>query len=62
MSAWKGIIGQGFTPEQFDEYVGTVSFGVWRPQFVVLHNTAEPKLSEWHSVSGEDRMRNLANF
>jgi hypothetical protein len=62
MSTWKGIIGQGFTPDQFDEYLGTVSFAVWRPQFVVLHNTGAPKLSDWHSVSGQDRMGNLANF
>jgi hypothetical protein len=62
MGTWKGIIGQGFTSDQFDEYVSTVSFGAWRPQFVVLHNTAVPKLSDWHSVSGADRMRNLANF
>ena len=62
MGTWKGIIGQGFTLEQFDQYVGTVLFAAWRPQFVVLHNTAIPKLSDWHSVSGEDRMRNLADF
>src|SRR6516162_7092195 len=62
MGAWKGIIGKGFTPDLFDQYVGTVSFAAWKPQFVVLHNTAVPKLSDWHSVSGEDRMRNLANF
>jgi hypothetical protein len=62
MGTWKGIIGKGFTADQFDEYVSTVSFGAWRPQFVVLHNTAVPKLSEWHSVSGPDRMRNLADF
>jgi hypothetical protein len=62
VSTWKGIIGRGFTVDQFDQYVGTVSFAAWRPQFVVLHNTAVPKLSDWHSVSGLDRMRNLANF
>lgn len=62
MSTWKGIVGEGFSPDEFDQYVGTVSFSVWRPQFVVLHNTALPKLSDWHSVSGQDRMRNLADF
>jgi hypothetical protein len=62
VSTWKGIVGKGFTPDQFDQYVGTVPFAAWRPQFVVLHNTVVPKLSDWHSVSGDDRMRNLANF
>lgn len=60
--AWKGIVGQGFTPTGFDQYVQTVAFPVWRPQFVVLHNTAAPTLSKWHSVSGQQRMANLANY
>jgi hypothetical protein len=62
MSTWKGIIGKGFTPDGFSDYVASVSFGLWRPQFVVVHNTAVPKLADWHSVSGQVRMRNLENF
>ena len=62
MSTWKGIIGRSFTPAAFPGYVASISFPVWRPQFVVLHNTASPKLSEWHSVTGDTRMRNLENF
>ncbi len=62
MGSWKGIVGKGFTPSAFDDYVHTLSFPVWRPQFVVLHNTAMPKLSQWHSVSGQQRMANLENF
>jgi len=62
MPNWKGIVGKGFTPSEFDSYVNTISFPVWRPQFVVLHNTDAPKLSEWHSVSGQQRMANLENY
>ena len=62
MSIWKGIVGKGFTGPASHEYVGTVSFPLWRPQFVVLHNTAAPKLSQWHSVSGQQRMADLENF
>ncbi len=62
MAQWKGIVGAGFTPEEFDDYVSHLSFGIWRPQFVVLHNTASPRLSQWHSVSGQQRMKNLADF
>jgi hypothetical protein len=62
MSTWKGIVGKGFTPKNFSQFVASISFGVWRPQFVVLHNTASPKLSEWHSAPGEVRMRNLEHF
>ena len=62
MGNWKGIVGQGFTPGDFDDYVATVTFANWRPQFVVLHNTAIPKLAEWHAVPGPVRMRNLENY
>ena len=62
MADWKGIVGKGFKPAEFEAYVNTLSFPLWRPQFVVLHNTAEPRLSQWHSVSGQQRMANLENF
>jgi hypothetical protein len=54
MANWKGIIGRGFRPQDFGDYVGTVNFTDWRPQFVVLHNTSEPKLSQCHSTPGEN--------
>lgn len=56
---WKGIVGKSFTAEEFYEYAATIQMGEWRPQFVVLHNTASPKLSQWHQVPGETRMKNL---
>ena len=62
MSNWKGIIGKGFSPEAFVTYAAKLKFAEWRPQFVVLHNTASPKLSEWHSTAGEQRMKNLEDF
>src|SRR5438477_12996187 len=62
MANWKGIIGRGFRPQEFKDYVGTLSFGDWRPQFIVLHNTSAPKLSQWHSHPGEERMRNLEAY
>jgi hypothetical protein len=62
MANWKGIIGRGFRPQEFKDYVGTLSFSDWRPQFVVLHNTSEPRLSQWHSTPGETRMANLEDY
>ncbi len=62
MPAWKGIVGQGLAPDQLETYVGTVAFGVWRPQFVVLHNTQDPRLSDWHSVPGAQRMAALQSY
>lgn len=62
MPAWKGIIGKGFSCDDFDEYVSGLSFLNWRPQFVVLHNTALPTLAQWHSVPGATRMANLETY
>ena len=62
MPNWKGIVGTNFNAADFDHYIATVQFNAWRPQFVVLHNTAVPKLSDWHNVSGSARMRGLADF
>jgi hypothetical protein len=62
MPAWKGIVGKGFRPAEFSAYVSSLTFSEWRPQFVVVHNTSEPRLSEWHSTPGEQRMRNLEHF
>ena len=42
MAAWKGIVGRGFTAAEFEDYVRTLTFGAWRPQFTVVHNTAIP--------------------
>ncbi|HZU27297.1 MAG TPA: N-acetylmuramoyl-L-alanine amidase [Bryobacteraceae bacterium] len=62
MPAWKGIVGRGFSADDFDEYVSGLSFNAWRPQFVVLHNTAAPTLAQWHSVPGATRMANLESY
>lgn len=62
MATWKGTVGKGFDREGFREYVLGLKFGKWRPQFVVLHNTASPTLAQWHQVAGETRMKNLASY
>ena len=36
MSAWRGIVGKSFTPDEFEKYVAILKFGVWRPRFVVV--------------------------
>ena len=43
---WKGIVGRSFTPNQFDDYVHTLSWPAWRPAFIVLHNTGAPTLAQ----------------
>lgn len=59
---WKGIVGMGFRPSDFKDYVHSLTPGAWRPQFVVLHNTSSPRLSQWHSTSGGSRMKNLESY
>src|SRR5438067_1496682 len=59
---WKGIVGMGMTIPQFSEHVHALDFRSWKPSFMVLHNTGAPKLSQWHAVSGQNRMANLENY
>ena len=58
----KLFVGEPLTPEQFERYVGGVEFSGWLPKFAVLHNTGAPKLSDWHRVPSETRIRNLAEY
>lgn len=62
MSFWKGIIGKGFTADEFKAYVAGLDISKTFAKFLVLHNTALPTLAQWHSVSGEKRMAALANY
>ena len=43
----------GLTPSAFETYVAGLRWHLWTPQFIVLHNTAEPSLAQWvHSGLG----------
>lgn len=59
---WTPIVGRGFTRDEIGQYVSGVLKTAWSPSFPVLHNTAAPRLDQWHSVPGADRMRNLASY
>ena len=52
MATWKGIVGSGFSASDFDSYVKQLTFGAWRPQFVVVHNTQIPSLASWKKAPG----------
>lgn len=62
MPPWKGIVGRGFTATDFQSYLTTVHLDVWKPQFIVVHNTQLPKLSDWHTKPGELHMQDLQNY
>ncbi|HEY3332683.1 MAG TPA: peptidoglycan recognition family protein [Capsulimonadaceae bacterium] len=60
--AWKGIVGQRFTPAQFESYVSKLSFTRWRPQFVVVHNTGAPTLAQRPHGLTNQHMQNLVSY
>lgn len=62
MAVWKKIVGRDWSPDDFRHRVATLDWKAWKPQFIVLHNTAAPRLDQWHSVSGEQRMANLTAY
>jgi hypothetical protein len=62
MSRWKGTVARSFTRAAFAEYVSTVRFAQWIPSFIVLHNTLDPTLAQWHDVPGDQRMRGLTEY
>lgn len=48
-----------FDQEGFRQYVKAVNWPKWRPNKIVLHNTAAPSLAQWIKSANEDRAKNL---
>lgn len=57
--AWKQTVSKGFTAREFYGYVHGLNFGLWRPQFVVLHHTGTPTLAQWQAAGGEAMIEQL---
>lgn len=65
-------INQGFTQEQFRQYVETLRWESWRPSLVVWHNTWLPTLQQWKDTAiadaalgkkpGQTRIENLSHY
>lgn len=69
MSAWRGIVGKSFTPNDFEKCVANLKFGLWRPRFVVVHNTSAPDLKTWNGwqarkppITDEKWAQNLVGY
>lgn len=58
---WIPIVGKGFLPINFREYVSTVEL-TWKPSMIVVHNTQAPTFAQWHDTPGEERMKNLESY
>lgn len=58
----KGWKGKGYTRKEFEIYVNSLRFPVWRPKFAVIHQTTTPTFARWKSSPTDVRLVNLANF
>jgi len=63
------VIGKSFTADKFEQYVDSLTFGAWRPRFVVVHNTSVPDRETWDGwqtrnppMPDEKWGRNLAEY
>lgn len=66
---WRGVVGKSFTSDAFEKYVATLKFNLWRPKFVVVHNTSSPDLKKWREwqtrkppISDEKWAQNLVGY
>jgi len=66
---WRGIVGKSFSANAFEAYVASLKFGLWRPKFVVVHNTSAPDLKTWNGwqtrkppVTDEKWAQNLVGY
>lgn len=67
--AWKPIVGKSFSPNDFEKYIQTLKFNLWRPRFIVVHNTSAPDTKTWQNwqtrkppISDEQWGRNLVGY
>jgi hypothetical protein len=56
------IVGKRFTPSAFADYVAHVPLDDWKPNLVVLHNTAVPNLRQRPSGFSESNMQDLRHY
>jgi N-acetylmuramoyl-L-alanine amidase len=62
MPDWKGIVGKGFSAEDFDSYCHTLQWVAWRPSFIVLHNTGVPSLAQRPKGLTQQHIKGLEAF
>lgn len=61
-AAWKGIVGKSFTPDAFEAYVAGLRWTGWKPQFIVVHNTAAPSLAQRPDGLTRQHIANLERY
>ncbi|RYG18752.1 N-acetylmuramoyl-L-alanine amidase [bacterium] len=56
------IVGKRFTPSAFADYAAHVPLGDWKPNLVVLHNTAIPSLKQRPNGFSEANIEDLRHY
>ena len=56
------IVGRRFSPGEFADYAAHVPLGDWRPDLVVLHNTAVPTLADRPQGLSEANIQDLRHY
>jgi hypothetical protein len=56
------IVGKRFTPSAFADYAAHVPLGDWKPNLIVLHNTAVPTLKQRPTGFTESSMEDLRQY
>lgn len=59
---WTPIVGTRFSPSEFDDYVRSLVFTTWRPQFVVVHNTGVPSIADRPLGYTAAQIQNLVTY
>jgi len=56
------FVGKRFTPEAFKEYIKTINFTNFKPEFVTMHHTAAPSLAQRLTGFSEQHLQNLLHY
>lgn len=59
---WTPIVNKAFTAGEFARYVDSLTWDLWKPTFIALHNTAVPSLSQRPDGFTPQSIKNLESY
>lgn len=60
--SWGGIVGRQLKPTEIHDYVSTIKWDKWKPDFIVVHNTAAPSLASRPNGFTAQGIKNLESY
>lgn len=60
--SWSDVKPQPLRVDQLRAHVDGLSFSLWKPSFMVIHNTAAPTLAQWKGYPRPQRLQNLIGY